>query len=224
MKSYKLVISAIACLTFVIGSNSVHASEKTHTVVAGETLSEIAHHEGVPLSGLIDANSEITNPNRIFPNDIIVIPSESHLSSTDDDSSSYEHLVGNDKEVAQSPHSEATAVDIDLLSRIIEAEAKGEPFAGKVAVGQVVLNRIASNQFPNDLQGVIYQQGQFVPAATGTINRPSSAESVNAASQALSIGGNPNGALFFYNAHTAVNRWLDTRPTVEVIGNHTFKR
>lgn len=54
--------------------------------------------------------------------------------------------------------------DRQLLGALIYYEAGGEPYQGKVAVGSVVINRMLSYRFPDDMSGVIYQSGQFVPA------------------------------------------------------------
>ena len=51
--------------------------------------------------------------------------------------------------------------DVDLLARLISAEARGEPYEGQVAVGAVVLNRVKHASFPNSISGVIYQSGAF---------------------------------------------------------------
>ena len=64
------------------------------------------------------------------------------------------------------------------LSRIIYAESGNQSLDGKIAVGNVVLNRVASPRFPNTVYEVIFQRNQFTPAMTGSINRTPSAESV----------------------------------------------
>ena len=65
------------------------------------------------------------------------------------------------------PETPASAEDLELLACIIQCEAEGEPYEGKLAVGSVVLNRVASSSFPNTIMGVIYQSGQFSPVASG---------------------------------------------------------
>ena len=57
--------------------------------------------------------------------------------------------------------------DLEILACIIQCEAEGEPYEGKLAVGSVVLNRVVSSSFPNTIMGVIYQEGQFSPVASG---------------------------------------------------------
>lgn len=57
--------------------------------------------------------------------------------------------------------------DLELLSTIIYCEAGNQPYEGKLAVGSVIMNRVASGSFPNSISGVIYQRGQFSPVASG---------------------------------------------------------
>ena len=58
-----------------------------------------------------------------------------------------------------------------LLAALIFCEAGNQPYKGKVAVGAVVMNRIASSKYPNSIDAVIYQKGQFGPARNGKLNR-----------------------------------------------------
>lgn len=114
--------------------------------------------------------------------------------------------------------------DVDLLARLVRAESQSEPYAGKVAVALVVLNRIASEEFPDTMQGVIYQSGQFSPVSNGSINRAADNDSIRAAKEAIATFAQANdGSLYFYNPQTASSRWLDGLATSKVIGNHTFK-
>lgn len=62
---------------------------------------------------------------------------------------------------------QASVEDLEILACIIQCEAEGEPYEGKLAVGSVVLNRVVSSSFPNTIMGVIYQEGQFSPVASG---------------------------------------------------------
>lgn len=112
---------------------------------------------------------------------------------------------------------------VRLLAQIIEAEAKGEDYIGQVAVGEVVLNRVASDDFPDNVYDVIFQDGQFEPVGNGSISNTPSKSAYKAAYDALDGTNHTQGALFFYNAQTAQSRWLDQFPTITIIGNHTFK-
>lgn len=60
--------------------------------------------------------------------------------------------------------------DLRYLTSIIYCEARGEGFAGQKAVGIVVMNRVESELFPNDIEGVIYQSGQFSPVYNGSLS------------------------------------------------------
>lgn len=63
-----------------------------------------------------------------------------------------------------------TEADVDLLNRLVEAEAGSEPYQGKIAVVNVIINRIKSNKYPNNIYDVIYQPNQFEVVNIGTIN------------------------------------------------------
>jgi spore germination cell wall hydrolase CwlJ-like protein len=111
--------------------------------------------------------------------------------------------------------------DINLLARLINAEAKGESFNGKVAVGNVILNRVKSSKFPNTIRDVIYQPRQFQPVSNGAINNQPSEESLKAAHESLKTNLIGN-ALYFYNPYTATDAWIRTREVTTTIGNHSF--
>ncbi|KHE72090.1 cell wall hydrolase [Halobacillus sp. BBL2006] len=112
----------------------------------------------------------------------------------------------------------------DLLARLVEAEAKGESYAGKVAVATVVLNRVESDSFPDSLYGVIYDGIQFSPVLNGTINEPAGQESKRAVQEALAYQGYDNESLFFYNPSKASSDYLSSQEVTTVIGNHVFLR
>jgi N-acetylmuramoyl-L-alanine amidase len=118
-----------------------------------------------------------------------------------------------------------TNKEIDLLARLVRAEAQTESFEGKIAVACVVLNRVESKKFPDTIKEVIYARGQFQPVQNGEINKPADKESIKAVKAALSDQRNlAPGSLFFYNPAIATSRWLDTRRTTMVIGQHVFKK
>lgn len=110
----------------------------------------------------------------------------------------------------------------NLLARLVEAEAKGESYAGKVAVATVVLNRVESDLFPDSLYGVIYDDYQFTPVLNGTIHQPASASSKQAVWEALAFQGFDNESLFFYNPEKATSEFLSNQQVTTVIGDHVF--
>ena len=109
------------------------------------------------------------------------------------------------------------------LSHIINAESGNQPLAGKIAVGNVVLNRVASSIFPDTIKGVLFQKNQFTPAATGSIYKEPNDESVIAAKLCLDGANTVGNALFFHNPRTAPNCWAARNRTyLTTIGNHAF--
>ncbi|WP_066314030.1 cell wall hydrolase [Bacillus sp. FJAT-29814] len=126
------------------------------------------------------------------------------------------------------PNATTSEADKDLMARLVRAEAVGEPYAGKVAVATVILNRVKSPEFPNTVRDVIYQiesgHYAFTPVQNGAINQPADAESKKAVNEALAFSGQGNGSLYFYNPRTAKSSWIKSRPVTITIGNHTFAR
>ncbi|MFS0781605.1 cell wall hydrolase [Bacillus sp. 1P06AnD] len=110
----------------------------------------------------------------------------------------------------------------DLMARLVQAEAKGEPYKGKVAVATVVLNRVDSKKFPNRVDQVIKAKGQFTPVSNGQIKKPASAESKKAVNEAIALQDALTEATFFYNPDKTNDRWIKSLPVIERIGHHNF--
>ena len=123
---------------------------------------------------------------------------------------------------ADSGNGEFTQSEIALLARIISAESRGEPYEGQVAVGAVILNRIAHPSFPNTLAGVIYQPGAFSCLDDGQVNEPVSESAERAARDALNGWDPTGGAIYYFNPNTATSKWIWSRPVITVIGSHRF--
>ena len=114
------------------------------------------------------------------------------------------------------------SADVNLLARLISAEARGEPYEGQVAVGAVVLNRVEHPSFPNSLTGVIYQQGAFSCMYDGQFDKPVSDSAYKAARDALNGWDPSGGAIYYFNPNTATSAWIWSRPLITVIGKHRF--
>lgn len=116
----------------------------------------------------------------------------------------------------------ASSSQVDLLARLISAEARGEPYSGQVAVGAVVLNRIKHPSFPNTLPGVIYQSGAFTCITDGQFNQPVAESAYRAARDALNGVDPSGGAIYYFNPSMATSSWIWSRPLITVIGKHRF--
>ncbi|MCL6477747.1 MAG: cell wall hydrolase [Peptococcaceae bacterium] len=109
-----------------------------------------------------------------------------------------------------------------LMARVIEGEAADEPMEGKVAVGAVIVNRIESKEFPNNLRQVVYQPLAFEAVANGQYTRPVTKESLRAAELALRGSDPTGGALYYWNPAKAQSQWVWQRPITKKIGRHVF--
>ncbi len=112
------------------------------------------------------------------------------------------------------------------LSRIISAEAKGESMQGKIAVGNVVLNRVRSSLFPNTIYSVIFDKKygvQFAPTSNGTIYATPTDESIIAAKICLEGYSMSNEILYFFNPKYTSGAWVKAnREYAFTLGNHVF--
>ena len=114
--------------------------------------------------------------------------------------------------------------NVEMIARLISAEARGEPYEGQVAVGAVLLNRVDSPEFPNSISGVIYQPLAFEAVADGQFNMEPTDQAIRAARAAINGWDPTYGSTFFWNPGERVNPWVWTRPTVRTIGDHIFAR
>lgn len=118
------------------------------------------------------------------------------------------------------------STDLYWLSRIISAEARGEPLEGQIAVGNVVLNRARSSEFPNTVKEVIFDTKygvQFSPVSNGSIYNTPTDSAVMAAKICLEGYTLSDRALYFFNPAIATSSWIKrTRPYIMTIGNHAF--
>ena len=110
------------------------------------------------------------------------------------------------------------------MAKLVYAESIGEPYAGKVAVASVVLNRTMDPHFPNTIRDVILQKNAFSCVKNGKINANPNQDCYNAVYDAIKGADPTNDALFFYNPSIATCNWMrDTEKFNQTtIGHHTF--
>lgn len=199
----KKLIATLALGTALLTPTLASASTE-YTVKSGDSLWKISNANGVTLAQLRQANDKYDD--LILVGQKLIIPDGKT----------------NTTQAKTSTQTGITSAERTLLAQLVHAEAQGEPYAGKVAVATVVLNRVDSGQFPNTINGVIYQAGQFSPVSSGTIHNTPTAEEFKAVDEAVAFRGKGAGSLFFYNPAKAKSTFLESRTVTIVIGNHTF--
>ena len=114
--------------------------------------------------------------------------------------------------------------DLNLLSRVVYSEARGEPYVGQVSVAAIVLNRVSHSSFPNSVAGVVYQSGAFDAVSDGQINLTPDSTAKKAAQDAINGWDPTYGCIYYFNPSTATSKWIWSRPQVLTIGKHIFCR
>ncbi|MDA8235010.1 MAG: LysM peptidoglycan-binding domain-containing protein [Clostridia bacterium] len=187
-----------------------------YQVQPGDNLYQVAKRYGLSIKFLKQVNN--LNSTLIRTGQVLFIPMSANNTS---DNPVIGTLAAGNKEVMGFSEEE-----VNLLARLIHAEARGETLEGKIAVGAVVLNRLAHPDYPKNLRDIIYQKNdwvyQFSPVQDGSINMEPDEESVEAAFEAIKGVDPTGGAIFFYNPKTATDQWIKTLPTIKPIGNHVF--
>lgn len=140
-------------------------------------------------------------------------PDASDNNANPDGTSTGDNTTGSDT----SGGGAVNASDVAMLAALIQCEAGGESYEGKLAVGSVVMNRVDSSYFPDTVVGVIYQSGQFSPVASGrfavVLSSGADASCVQAATEVLA-GTRTLNCLYFRRNNGLING--------TVIGNHVF--
>ncbi len=120
--------------------------------------------------------------------------------------------------------SSGSSGDLNLIARVINGEARGEPYTGQVAVGAVILNRVRHPSFPNTIAGVIYQPGAFTAIVDGQIHAQMRSSSTKAAGDAMNGWDPSSGAIYYYNPAKTTSKWIYSRPVITKIGKHVFAK
>ncbi|WMJ81803.1 LysM peptidoglycan-binding domain-containing protein [Clostridium sp. MB40-C1] len=210
----------------IMGSNNLKATTiypgqvlkvpcDTYTVKSGDSLYLIAKKYGINLNDLRKANNKWNST--IYIGQKLNLPKVNSNAGTSSNSSI--------NSTTKQPIVNYTEADLDLLSRLVTAEAQGQPYNAQVAVASVVLNRVKSSQFPNTISSVIYQKingyYQFTPVKNGWINKTATSTAKKAAKEAL-YGADPSKSALFYFDDSATNKWLWSKPITARIGNMVF--
>lgn len=201
--------------------NGEYIGETAFKVSEYGTYLEVGDRAVVPLSDVIKTPTKI-----YYPLDMLCsFYSMSYETSADMKRADFELNEGEVYRVktASEVYNES---DLYWLSRLIEAEAAKEPLEGKIAVGNVVLNRVKSPGFPDDVIGVIFDKEhavQFGPTESGNINVSPSEESIIAAKLCFEGVNMAGGSLYFVNPKVGADNWFKEELTfVKTIGRHDF--
>jgi N-acetylmuramoyl-L-alanine amidase len=181
-----------------------------YEVKAGDTLYKIAHHNNISLTELLNLNSQISNPNLIQVGDLINLPD------------SNDHGTDVDPE------------DLDTMARTIYGEARGESELGQIAVGWVILNRLAKQTwYGKDVTGVCLKPYQFSCWNHSDINEckvklvkssdPEFQKCLKSARKVLTSSvSDPTGGATHYHATSVSPFWIHGATLTKTIGGHVF--
>ncbi len=188
----------LAVATLMAGTLAAPALAWDYRIQPGDSLYTIARRNGVSLNDLRGANGAWSD--LILAGDDLQVPSPSFADNSD------------------------SSRAVDLLARLIHAEAGGEPFTGQVAVGAVVMNRLQDPKFPGSIEGNVYSPDEFESVSNGYIWTDPTAENYQAAEAAIAGWDPTGGAVFFFNPAKTYSTWLWSKTLLTQIGNHVFAR
>ena len=241
----KLLCGLLAALTLTCATVKAAPSRVVPVQVDGTVLSQGVNYlqsgvTYVPLRGLLDASgsqSVTANPSRntvtvngrTYSGNVFVERGRTYiplrtLATALGGSVAWDPQLGG--AAVTSPGADHNAMDLYWLSRIISAESRGENMTGQIAVGNVVLNRVAAKEFPNTIPAVIFDRKhdvQFTPVSNGTVYLPPTAKSVEAAKRVLNGENTAGKALYFYAPALSQGTWINAnRAYLKTIGWHRF--
>ncbi|MGR6337253.1 cell wall hydrolase [Priestia megaterium] len=225
MKS--MVVACLATLSF-IGFNATATAATNYKVVKGDSLWKLGKRYSVTIDDIKKLNNR--QGDMIYIGETLAIPSKTKVlaAETTEPSTAASAKPEAKPEEQETPAVSISASEKDLLARLVEAEAKGESYEGKVGVATVVLNRVDSPKFPDTVTGVIKQvvgkAYAFSPVQNGSINKPASEDSKKAVEQALTRKDRLDDSIYFYNPKTATDNWIRSRAVIKTIDHHVFAK
>ena len=178
--------------------------------------------DGIYGKGTVEAVKKFQKKNGLTADGIAGLETFKALGMNDSVKALENNKNGGSSSSSSNTNSDYTSSDLYLLAKCIYAEARGESYTGQVAVGAVILNRVASSSFPNTISGVIYQKNAFTAVSDGQINLEPDKTAMNAASDAMNGWDPTYGCIYYYNPAVATSSWIFGRQTVTTIGKHVF--
>ncbi|GAB6137602.1 spore cortex-lytic enzyme [Halanaerobaculum tunisiense] len=182
--------------------NLKQVTNNNYQVQSGDSLFKIAHKFNTSVQALQEVNG--LQSESIYPGQKLTIPKSSTSSS-----GNYTRL-------------DLSKQELDLLTKAVYSEARGESYTGQVAVAAVILNRVEDPRFPDTIKGVIFQPWAFTAVHNGQFWLEPDQRSRKAALDAVQ-GWDPTGrAVFYYNPVKVTSHWIYTRDIIKKIGKHYF--
>ncbi len=222
------LIYSFASTLIIIDSDSVDKISQLSKSVKNHAIKTTEGERDVLLAG--ETGSELTATSRgdeyrLSDKNIVSQLGVQRAASAEAESAAQTAPVPVAQPAAPAQPASGYAYDLDLLARLITAEAQGEPYEAQVAVGAVVMNRVKSSDWPNTIKGVIYQEiggyYQFTPVVNGWIDKPAEPECIKAAKAAMSGADPTNGAQFYYD-DKVTNEWILAKPVSTQYGHMIF--
>ena len=214
----KLVASNSLKTTEIHPGQKLDVPAKTYKIKKGDRLSKIAKKFNVSVTTIKEANHLASS--KIVKGKTLLIPAIQRASSSKP--ATNPTPASSSKAVIH-----YTASEVDLLARLITAEAGGESYNAMVGVGGVVVNRVQSNEWPNSISGVINQVSggyyQFTPVKNGWIKKPATDQAKKAAMAAISGSDTSKGAMFYFD-DSSKNQWLWSKPITAQIDHMIFAK
>jgi N-acetylmuramoyl-L-alanine amidase len=207
------ILSIGQILTVPSRANPPVTNPTSYQVIAGDTLYSIAKRFGTTVQAIKQA-SHLTSVT-LSLGQRLTIPSGTTKTPTTEPVQTMEQSTGVSME------------DLQWLAKMIHSEGRGESIEGQVAVGAVIMNRVKSPLFPNNIKDVLFEVSngyyQFTPAETGVLHSATpNSQNMDAAIRAAKGEDPTNGALFFYNPNKTNSLYLRSRTVSTTIGNHVF--
>jgi N-acetylmuramoyl-L-alanine amidase len=230
----KVTVACVATFAFIGLHNTTAEAITKYELVKVESLSEVGQPYGPVVNKMKEEINNYDEEKEFIPNTpkiLALAPAEQKVEEvpvSEPQASEVETEAETPQPVEEAPAVSISNEEKDLFARLVEAEAKGETYEGKVAVATVVLNRVDSSEFPNSITGVINEvvgdAYAFSPVQNGAINNPASDEAIQAVEEALTRQDQLNDCIYFYNPEIATDEWIRSREVVKTIGNHVFAK
>lgn len=203
MRKVRLAVMFSVVFVLLFCSASPLLAAFTHKVKAGDTLFFLSRKYGVPIASIKTANG--LRSNLILIGQQLRIPTA--LSSSRS-STGYSY----------------SREDIDWLARAVYSEARGEPYDGQIAVAAVILNRLQSGKFADNIKGIIFEPLAFSAVADGQIYLTPNTMAYQAVREAIAGRDPSGGALYYWNPAKSTSKWIWSRTVIKRIGNHLFAK